>query len=72
MNKSQQNVTNEVQEDSGQGNPGVWSSWRWLPRVSLEWQVGLSERPRPSSSWAGQQGQHELKASPEQRGSQGQ
>lgn len=42
MNKSQLNGINDMQENSQQENPGVWSSWRRLPRVSLssrwDWQ----------------------------------
>lgn len=41
MNKSQLSGTNETQENSEQGNPGIWSRWGQLPRVSLEWQVEL-------------------------------
>lgn len=75
MNKSQLSGRNDMQENSQQGNLGVWSSWRQLPRVSLsgrqDWQRARGGRTgwRPNSSWAGQQKQHEPRASPEQRGS---
>lgn len=51
MNKSQLSGTNEMQENSEQGNPGVWSSWGQLPRVSLEWQAELGGG---GGAWAGE------------------
>lgn len=80
MNQSQLSGTDEMQENSEKGNPGVWSSWRRCQlKASTSSVTGQQDWQRPDGEnrletvfpWDGDSRRQEPRASPEQMGSLG-